>query len=507
MGNADMDMDSGAAVSDVGHNQAVSQMIPRDGIEYIALHKRGLSQSICKKYGYGTTKHKGNPAHVWMVKGPDGNTVAQKLRYGDKKMMHLGNAKGDTMLFGQWLCRDSGKMIVVTEGEIDAMSVCQSMGMSWPAVSITKGAAGAKSELLKHIEFLESYDKVVLMFDQDEAGQKATQQCVELFSPGKVSVANLGGYKDANEALQAGESKLIRDAVWAARPWRPDGIINLDDIKERIFTRPEMGNTYPWPKLNEMLYGYRDGELTTWTAGTGVGKTALVSELLYHNVLEGRRTGIIYLEEGSDIAGRRLVGLHMDKPVHLPNVAYSDEEFAKAYEETVGTRLVSSYDHFGSLESETLLNRVRYMVKSDGCRTIILDHVSMVVSGQDMDIDERKMLDYIMTKLRSLTQETGASIHVVCHLRRTKGGAHEEGAHVSINHLRGTQAIAQLSNTIIAAERDQQADDETVRNQTQLRVLKNRYAGITGPADLLFYNRETGRLTLEEITDDFDCPF
>ncbi len=339
------------------------------------------------------------------------------------------------------------------------------------------------------------------MFDNDEAGHKATQSCLELFSPGKVAVADLGGFKDANEALQAGESRLIRDAVWGAKEWRPDGIINLDDIKERIFSRPEMGHLYPWPKLNDMLYGYRDGELITWTAGTGVGKTALVSELLYSNLMSGRKTGIVYLEEGADIAGRRLVGLHMGKPVHLPGIDYTDAEFAEAYMQTVGTRLVSAYDHFGSLESDTLLNRIRYMVKTEESRTIILDHISMVVSGQDMSIDERKMLDYITTKLRQLTQETGAAIHIVCHLRRTNGGAHEEGAHVSINHLRGTQAIAQLSNAIIAAERDQQADDESVRNQTQLRVLKNRYAGITGPADLLFYNRETGRLTLEENAD------
>jgi twinkle protein len=133
----------------------------------------------------------------------------------------------------------------------------------------------------------------------------------------------------------------------------------------------------------------------------------------------------------------------------------------------------------------------------------------MVVSGADLESDERRMLDHIMTGLRSLTQETGATMHVVSHLRRPPGtGSHEEGRQVSLSHLRGTQAIGQLSDAVIAAERDGQAEDEVERNTVTLRVLKNRYAGLTGEAGRLYYDATTGRLKdmddpLSANNDDF----
>ena len=290
-------------------------------------------------------------------------------------------------------------------------------------------------------------------------------------------------------------AKALRDAIWSARPWRPDGIVNLKNLKARVAAPLSMGIEYPWPALNQKLYGFRPEEVITWTAGTGAGKSAIVSELVYDLVLKNIKTGIVYLEEGVDRAGKRIVGLHMNKPIHLPDVEYSDTEFATAWQETLGKGNLYAYDHFGSLDESTLLARIRYMVKALECRVIVLDHISMVVSGSDLDTDERRMLDHLMTSLKSLAVETGATIHIVSHLKRAGGErAHEEGRQVSLSHLRGTQAIAQLSDAVIAAERNQQAEDEDERNTVLLRVLKNRYAGLTGPAGKLKYDVTTGRL-------------
>jgi len=230
--------------------------------------------------------------------------------------------------------------------------------------------------------------------------------------------------------------------------------------------------------------------------------------------MAGKKVGIVYLEEGVVRASQRIVGLHMNKQIHLPDAEYDQAEFDKAFDEILGPGNLVAYDHFGSLDEEVLLNRIRYMVKALDCEVIVLDHISMVVSGASLDADERRMLDHTMTALRSLTQETGASFHVVSHLRRPPGqGSHEEGRQVSLSHLRGTQAIAQLSDAVVALERDGQADDATERNTTVVRVLKNRYAGLTGVACRLLFNHETGRL--EDVTDDNgsgggnadECPF
>jgi len=111
------------------------------------------------------------------------------------------------------------------------------------------------------------------------------------------------------------------------------------------------------------------------------------------------------------------------------------------------------------------------------------------------DGDERRAIDNIMTRLRSIVEETGAGLILVSHLRRVDGNrGHENGISVSLSHLRGSQSIAQLSDCVIALERDQQSEDEQEANTTHMRVLKSRYTGDVGMATHLLYNRDTGRL-------------
>ena len=462
--------------------------IHRD-LEYIPLSKRGLTQETSKKYGYGVNGNKDQCAPYF---NEAGQAVAQKVRGPNKRFSWVGDI-ADIGLFGQQLARAGGKMIVITEGEIDAMSVFQAMGSSWPAVSVPNGAQSASVAIKAQLEFLNSYDKVVLCFDTDEPGQAAVAECIELFTPGKVAVAQLGGFKDPNDMLLADPSAL-RQSIWEAKVWRPDGVVNLADIKERVAKPLRMGRPYPWNGLNDLLYGQRPGELVTWCAGTGVGKSAVVSELVYDLIQGDDSTGIIFLEEGIDRAGKRIVGLEMGVPLHVVG-EFDQKEFDKAWDATLGKGNLFAYDHFGSLHEDILINRIRYMVKALGVTTLILDHVSMVVSGADLDTDERRMLDHIVTTLASICQETGVNIHMVSHLRRANGqAAHEEGGKVSLNHLRGTQAIAQLSHAVIALERDQQAETLEERNTTTVRVLKNRYAGVTGPACKLLYDPTTGRM-------------
>jgi twinkle protein len=116
-----------------------------------------------------------------------------------------------------------------------------------------------------------------------------------------------------------------------------------------------------------------------------------------------------------------------------------------------------------------------------------------VVSAQASG-DERKAIDEIMTRLRMLVQETGVALIVVSHLKRPEGKGHEEGASTSLAQLRGSGAIAQLSDMVLGLERNGQAEDPEERNTTYVRVLKNRFCGITGPAGRLLFNHVTGRM-------------
>lgn len=484
--------------------------------EVRALNKRKINEETCRKWGYQVGEYKGKTVQIAPYYDPDGNMVAQKIRFPNKDFRVLGDLKQAT-LFGQHLWRDQGKMVVVTEGEIDALSVSQVQQNKWPVVSVPNGAQGAKKSIAKALDWLLGFDHVIFMFDDDEPGRIAAKQCADILPPGRAKIARIDGFKDANEALQAGQPGKIIDAIWGAKVHRPDGILAGHELWDEVIREDSAQSCpYPWVGLNEKLRGIRMGELVTITAGSGVGKSAVVRELAYHLLREGETVGLLMLEENVRRTALGFMGLAINKPLHIDREGVTEDQMKDAFAQTLGTGRVYLYDHFGSTEIENLLSRIRYMAKACECGWIILDHLSIVVSGLG-DGDERRLIDNAMTMLRTLTEETGIGLIVVSHLKRPEGKGHEEGAQVSLAQLRGSAAIAQLSDIVIGLERNQQAEGQE-RDLTHLRVLKNRFSGDTGPACYLLYSHETGRLSevspefLEdrervEEDDEDDCPF
>jgi twinkle protein len=280
--------------------------------------------------------------------------------------------------------------------------------------------------------------------------------------------------------------------MWNADVYRPDGIVAGEDLWTAICDNVKIDATpYPWVGLNNLTHGMRKGELVLWTAGTGVGKTQILREVSHHLIKRGERVGILSLEEAVRKTSMGIMSIEANQPLHLEE---HDESFLRPFfDSTVGNGNVFLYDHFGSLDTETLLSRVAYMAKANGCDWVLLDHISLVVSGLG-DGDERRLIDNMMTKLRSFVEETGIGLHLVSHLKRPRENdkGHEEGARVTLAHLRGSQSIAQLSDMIIALERNKQSKSKA--HETTIRVLKNRFSGDEGIACKLTYNPTTGRL-------------
>lgn len=474
---------------------------------YAAIRSRGISEETCRKFGYQMVDDfKGRPAQVAPYHTPEGALVAQKVRFPNKDFMVAGSLK-TACLFGQHLHRTSGKWVVVTEGELDALSVSQALGNKWPVVSVPNGAQGAKKSLAGQLEWLLGFDHVILWFDDDDAGREAVEECGGLFPPGRCKVARLPGFKDANDALRDGKAGDIVNAVWGARTWRPDGILSGDDLWGRFqdeCNESAVSIELPWLGLQTKSLGLRRGELWTITAGSGIGKSAIVRELAHHLLREGETVGMLMLEESVARTLKGMIGIEVSRPLHLDTTPWKDLEEAEraerkaAFDRIGGATRLHLYDHFGSTETDNLINRIRFMVTSLGCYWIILDHLSIVVSGNE-DGDERKTIDVLMTKLRTLVQETKCGLLLVSHLKRPDGKGHEDGAETSLSQLRGSHAIAQLSDAVIGAERNQQAETDIERAITTLRVLKMRFTGDTGIATHLHYDRDTGRLREVDI--------
>lgn len=451
---------------------------------------RGLDLETCKKYDYQLGEYNGNPCHIANYRDLKTKTiVAQKIRMAGKKFTITGDAK-KMSLFGQHLFQ-GGKYLCITEGEIDCLSVSQVFGNKYPAVSLPNGAAAALKAIKNAYEWLENFETIVIMFDMDEPGRKAAQEVADMLPPGRARIANLPG-KDANELLVAGKAKEILSAFWDAKPYRPDGIVMATDLREIIRANDQaVGVPYPFPTLNGILRGIRPAELVTITSGSGMGKTTFVRELAYHlHQVEQVPIGLIMLEESNRRTLEGMVGLHLDRNVLVDRSDVTEDNMMKGFDELFGERDIALYDHFGSTEIQNILNRIRYMVKVCGARYVFLDHLSILISGLASN-DERKLIDMAMTALRTLVQETGAGLFLVSHLKRPQGDkGHEDGASVHLGQLRGSHAIAQLSDAVIGLQKPEDGS-----NEIELVVLKNRYSGEVGPAGTLDYNRATGRLT------------
>ena len=450
------------------------------------LQKRNISEKTCEFYKiYRDETHLRFPYF-------DGSGRIQGFKTKSKlKEFKYEGVSTDT-LFGQHLFPTNGKRIVITEGELDAASCYEAMP-NWPMVSLPHGAASAKKDIQKQIPLLQGYEEIVLFFDNDNAGREAVEKAASILPTGKVKIARLEQYKDASDALQANDSEAIRRAIWDAKEYQPDGIVDGKSLLDAVTTpSPPCDHKYKWEGLQEKTHGMRYGELTTITAGTGQGKSTFCRQLATQLLEEGVKVGYIALEESNRRTALGLMSVAVGKALHLGEQEYST--LKEAYDSTINNWNLYLYDHFGSLSADTIYSRIEYMALGLDIKVIFLDHLSILLSG--LDGDERRMIDQTMTNLRSLVERTGITLFLVSHLRRTQTDKdHTEGARVSLGQLRGSQAISQLSDTVLALERDQQSEDDV----STLRVLKNRYSGETGVAASLKYDKTTCKFN--ETTD------
>ena len=469
--------------------------------EFKSLQKRGLTEDTCRKFGYQVGRDKNDTlVQIAPYYDESGVMVAQKIRYANKDFKFIGEPKR-AVLFGSNLW-NNGKKLVVTEGEIDAMSVSQAQNNKWPVVSIPNGAQGAKKSLAKCLDYLNGFEEIILMFDMDEPGRKASAECAELFAPGKCKIASLP-LKDANECLQAGREQDIIQAIWNAKPYRPDGLVSVADLMDELTKPVEIG--YPWwlQPLTDLTFGRRKGEIYGVGAGTGVGKTDFLTQQIAYDITTlGMKVGTIFLEQKPTETAKRVAGKIKGRRFHVPNSGWSQEELVDAVQGLNGKLVM--YDSFGETEWDVIKGKIRFMAVAEGIELIYLDHLTAMADTAD----EKGSLEQIMKEMAGLANELGIIITFVSHLTTPEGKPHEEGGRVTIRHFKGSRAIGFWSYFMFGLERDQQHDDPVLRQVTTFRILKDRYTGqATGETIYLGYDGDTGLLAQIEGNPFEDSSF
>lgn len=456
--------------------------------EVRALGKRKIEEKTAAKFGYGVGSYNGKSVQIAPYYDASGHLVAQKVRFPNKEFTVLGKMK-EAQLFGQKAWGTQGRRIVVTEGEIDAMAVAQSFGLSWPVVSIPNGAQGAKASIAKHLEWLCGFEEVVLMFDQDDIGREAAEESAQLFPPGKCKIASLP-LKDAGEMVEQGREDEVQRAVWNASPYRPDGLVRVSDLAERAKRPVEWG--LPWfdERLTELTYGRRPGEVYALGAGTGIGKTELyLQQLTYDIDVLGEKVAGFFLEQDPGETLKRIAGKIDGCMYHLPDQKWEQSALDAAIDRLSAKDDLVLYDSFGSAEWPTVASRIRFLHHSEGIRIFYIDHLTAFAAEAE---DERKELERTMAQMAKLAKELGIVIHLISHLATPEGKPHEEGGRVMIRHFKGSRAIGFWCHFMFGLEREQQAENAADRQLTCFRVLKDRYTG-RSTGSTIFYTWDTER--------------
>lgn len=444
---------------------------------YEYLPWRGIDASVFRTYGAKTKIDKdGKPLEIGY---PERNGSYHIRRVEGKGFYHKGEYKPGCFGVDKFIA-GSHRYVTITEGYEDALSLYQVLRS--PVVSV-HSSSSAVADVSVDRSYLNSYDRIYLAFDGDEQGRAAASAVAKLFDYSKLYEVRFPGgtRKDANDFTKHGDGQSLLNLWNNAKKYLPLHIESeLRVFKNILFEAPQKGVSYGIPTLDYMTYGIRPGESVLLTAQEGVGKTEVMHKIMYSILKEHPDAAVagIFLEEPKKRLLQALAGIHLRRPVHLPDCGTSDAEIFSAVQDVVkeDDRL-HIYSHFGSDDPEHILDTIRFLVSARGCRYVFLDHITMVVSGLGGD-NERRALDYLSTRLEMLVKELEFALIVVSHVN-------DEGL------TRGSRNISKIADVRIDLTRDIKSSDPIIRRTTHLMVAKNRFCGRTGPAGQLLFDPAT----------------
>jgi len=471
--------------------------------------ERGITKVVCEFFNVKSSFNSAGEidAHYY----PYNNQTGYKCRKLPKDFRWIGTPAPDG-LFGMDLFSGGGKRLIITEGEIDALSIAQATydkySKFYPVVSVPSSTS--LDGLLKHRDWIRSFQEVVLCLDMDDNGEEATKKAISIIGIDKVKLWKPSSdCKDPNDVLMKHGWEALYRHIWDAAPYSPAGIIKTEDIWKQITERNSVVSV-PYPDcltgINSKIKGMRMGEIALFISGTGSGKSTIIREVCLH-VIETTtdKIGIISLEESPGETGIKLSGMAINR--NPANEEIPDGDLRVGFDKIFGTDRVVVLDHQGAIKDGSIVDQLEYMCLM-GCKYLLIDHITILVSEGAGDLEGNAAIDKIMNDLLRLVKRHNVWIGLVSHLRKVASGKKpfEEGHLPTMDDIRGSGSIKQVSFDIIAFARNMVAPDENTRNTIEMSVLKSRTIGLTGRVPGAVYDHATGRLTAtsEYVSEQFE---
>ena len=482
-------------------------VIPVSGLPYGTSAKRKIGKKVAEMFGVRSSyDSNGQVDTVYYPYHKGQEEVGSKKRIVSPKDFRFQGDMGD-QLFGQQNFSAGGKRLVITEGEEDTLAIAESYeqkGVIYPVVSLAS-ASNMKAPLAQR-EWLRSFDEICLWMDADKAGEEAILKLAKICGYDKVKIVK-GKEKDASDEYTKHGYMEVNRAIWNAQPYNPAGIMSGESIWEAYRDKKEIP-TIPYPPclavVQDKLKGIRQGEITLFTSGTSIGKSSIIKETVLH-ILDTttEKVGMISLEESVGYTAGKFIGMHLRKDMSTGDT--TEEEERTAFDEVFGDGRLILLDHQGAVSDGSLVDKIEYLALM-GCKYLILDHLTIAVSEGVEKLTGNEATDKMMNELLRICNKHHVWIGLISHLRKTglQGKSFEEGKMPSLDDIKGSGSVKQVSFDIIGFSRDLTSDDPIKRSTVNFSVLKNRFSGVTGSAGSASYDIDTGRLTsVDVIAEDF----
>jgi len=464
--------------------------------------ERGIMKSVTEFYGvrvsFGTDGK--FDAHYYPYEG--GKAYKKRLLI-EKDFRWIGKSQG---LFGKELFNGAGRRLIIAEGEIDTLSIAQASydkyKKMYPIVGLSSSAMS--KHLLKDRDWIRSFKEVVLCFDEDDAGEHARSEAIKIIGVDKVKTTKLPE-NDANDVFMSKGGNALLQCIFEAAPYVPAGIIGKEALWESLVEYNSI-ESIPYPEcldgLNQKLKGKRGGEIALFISGTGSGKSTILREIMLDTILASeRKIGIISLEESPAETARKLAGMQLRRNPAEEEIPLDD--LKKGFDVVFNDDRIVLLDHQGSVSDHSIVDQLEYMALS-GCEELYIDHITILVSEGVENLTGLEAQDKMMNDLlRLVKRHPKVWIGLISHLRKVPSGkkSFEQGVLPTLDDIRGSGSIKQVSFDIVAFARDMTAESEKVQNTIKMTVLKSRFTGLTGKVEGAFYNHSTGRLSPSGVSD------
>jgi twinkle protein len=441
------------------------------------LDKRGISLETAKDM---RVLKKGNALAFFLTEG-DNNIVGIKYRTEDKKIWAEPNSKA--VLWNMDLVKD--KQLIVTEGEIDAMTVYEAGYKN--VVSVPFGVANM-DWISNNWAYLESKEEILLCMDNDVAGQKAAKKIINKLDISKVKLLSLGKYKDINEVMTSEGIMAVKDIVDKPIEVELEGIVDISTIARFDINKIDRFLT-GIKGLDMALRGLKETELTVIAGDNGSGKSTLIAQIMLSAINQGKKAFVFNGELGAEMFKEWLFlqangeeGLEV-KTDHLTGMTdriVNDENYEKINRWiTKKLHMFSSKDFS---DSKILLERMKQSYKKDNTFLFVIDNLTTIQFPNDGTPRHQQLGDFI-ADLKQFAKDYNCHVIAVNHIIKS---ADKRGKHL----IKGSGVVTDLADNVIMPAI---IDDDEVEHDGELAITKNRMYGIM-PTICTVFNSTTKRI-------------